>query len=269
MNHTFQIGTFALPLYALLVTLAAAVAVGVGKRVGGALSADVEKVLWQALLVGLLAARLAFVWQYRMAYLATPSDIVDIRDGGWTPWVGVVAAWWFAAHRYSQRTALKKPLLWGLLTGTSLWLVGAVILALQPGPPQVLAPLTVTTLDGRVLKLNSFRGQATVVNLWATWCPPCRREMPVLQRAQIDYPAVNFVFLNQGESAQEVSAWLAAHQLPLRNVLLDPARKAGAAFHQKALPTTLFFNAQGELVSSRVGELSAATLAQKLAAVEG
>jgi thiol-disulfide isomerase/thioredoxin len=39
-----------------------------------------------------------------------------------------------------------------------------------------------------------------VINIWATWCPPCRREMPVLQQAQHDYPHVTFLFVNQGET---------------------------------------------------------------------
>lgn len=106
-----------------------------------------------------------------------------------------------------------------------------------------------------------------MVNLWATWCPPCVREMPVLQKAQADHPGVNFVFVNQGESADKVAAWLVARKLSLRNVLLDGQGQIGAAFKQRALPTTLFFNAKGQLVSMRVGELSAATLTERLQAV--
>ncbi len=57
---------------------------------------------------------------------------------------------------------------------------------------------------------------------------------------------------------------MAARQLSLRNVLLDDKAKAAAAFKQTALPTTLFFNAKGELVSTRIGELSKATLTERL-----
>ncbi len=81
-----------------------------------------------------------------------------------------------------------------------------------------------------------------VVNLCATWCPPCVREMPVLNQAQVDHPGVNFVFLNQGESAAKLGAWLQARKLPVRNVLMDTKGETGAAFKQRALHMTLFFD---------------------------
>lgn len=133
--------------------------------------------------------------------------------------------------------------------------------------PKDPRPAPVTTIydpDGQPVRLGDFRGEVVVLNLWATWCPPCVREMPVLHQAQIDRPGVNFVFLNQGEPADKVRAWLRARQLPMRNVLLDANRQAGAAFKQRALPTTLFFDAQGRLVGTRIGELSAATLDERL-----
>lgn len=103
-----------------------------------------------------------------------------------------------------------------------------------------------------------------VVNLWATWCPPCVREMPLLQEAQVTHADVHFVFLNQGENEEQVSSWLSKQHLPLRNVLLDPERRASAAFQQKGYPTTLFFDSEGTLVSVRTGELSKATLSERL-----
>lgn len=91
--------------------------------------------------------------------------------------------------------------------------------------------------------------------------------MPVLHEAQGRHPDVNFVFLNQGEEREQVARWLEGRRLPLRNVLLDPKRQASAVFQQKGYPTTLFFNARGELVSSRLGELSAATLDERLQSI--
>jgi hypothetical protein len=88
--------------------------------------------------------------------------------------------------------------------------------------------------------------------------------MPLLQEAQARNPDVNFVFLNQGEEERQVSRWLSEQQLPLRNVLLDSERRAGSVFQQKGYPTTLFFNSEGVLVSVRTGELSKATLRERL-----
>jgi thiol-disulfide isomerase/thioredoxin len=128
-----------------------------------------------------------------------------------------------------------------------------------------LPPLALSSLDGRPVTLADFAGKPTVVNLWATWCPPCRREMPALQQAQAANPDVNFVFVNQGEEAGVIAAFLGQEGLALRNVLVDPQSSTGAALGQSGLPTTLFFDASGRLAGIRVGELSQATLDQRLA----
>jgi thiol-disulfide isomerase/thioredoxin len=106
-----------------------------------------------------------------------------------------------------------------------------------------------------------------VVNLWATWCPPCRREMPALQQAQAANPDVNIVFVNQGEESHTVAAFLDRQGLALSNVLVDPESRTGAALGHGALPTTLFFDANGQLAGTRIGELSQATLTQRLASL--
>ena len=264
MNNVLLVGPLAVPYSLLLVFAAAAATLYVGKRSGRGAGIDVETVLWKTLLIGLVAARLAFVWEFRSAYFASPLGILDIRDGGWSPTAGFVCAWLFALSRRGQLPALQKSLRLGLITGTVLWAAGAAVLSARPDTGQALPALSFTSLEGRPVHLAEFKGKPTVVNLWATWCPPCVREMPMLQQAQVDSPGVNFVFLSQGESADKVGAWLQARKLPIRNVLMDETRQAGAAFKQRALPTTLFFDAEGRLVSTRIGELSAATLAERL-----
>jgi thiol-disulfide isomerase/thioredoxin len=103
-----------------------------------------------------------------------------------------------------------------------------------------------------------------VVNLWATWCPPCRAEMPVLEEAQNDRTDVLFVFANQAEATPSIQSFLDRMQLDLDHVLRDRrgqiARQAGTA----ALPTTLFYDADGRLIDSHIGQLSKATLARAL-----
>ncbi|WP_459655422.1 TlpA family protein disulfide reductase, partial [Achromobacter xylosoxidans] len=71
--------------------------------------------------------------------------------------------------------------------------------------------------------LAAFQGKPTVVNLWASWCPPCRREMPAFEQAQAANPDIHFVFLNQGEAASTVRQYLDEHAPSLANALLDPA----------------------------------------------
>ena len=137
------------------------------------------------------------------------------------------------------------------------------------GRTQNVPTLELKDLRGRRHRLSDYRGKVVLLNFWATWCPPCVREMPVLHQAQVSNPAVNFVFVNQGEGAARVSAWLNARNLLLRNVVLDSRGQMPAAFNQRGLPTTLFFDAEGRLVSTRTGELSAASLAEKLEEISG
>jgi thiol-disulfide isomerase/thioredoxin len=264
LNNAMVVGPLVLPYALLLAFATVALTLYIGHRSARKAGIDVEAVVWHAVLVGLLVARLAFVWEFRSAYFASPLSTLDIRDGGWNATAGFVGAWLFALSREARLPALRKPLRSALLVGTATWTVGTVALSVWPDTGQELPALRFTSLEGRPVNLAEFKGKPTVVNLWATWCPPCVREMPVLHQAQVDRPGVNFVFLNQGESAEKVGAWLQARQLPMSNVLMDANRQAAAAFKQGALPTTLFFDAKGRLVSRRIGELSAATLAERL-----
>ena len=264
MNNALAVGPLVLPYSMLLALASVALMFYVGNRGGRKAGVEIEPVLWHTLLLGLVVARLAFVWEFRSAYWASPLDVVDIRDGGWNPTAGFAAAWLFALSRHKQLPAVKKALRAALLTGTVVWSAGAAVLSVRPDTGQELPALAFTSLEGRPTNLGEFRGRPTVVNLWATWCPPCVREMPVLHQAQVDRSDVNFVFVNQGEPADRVRAWLQARQLALLNVLMDTNLQAGAAFKQRALPMTLFFDARGRLVSVRIGELSAATLNERL-----
>lgn len=264
MSNAIQLGPLLLPFTLLLVFASAGSTLALGKLLSKDASAEVEKALWHALLVGVLVARLAFVFEYRTLYWASPLSILDVRDGGWNDAMGLAGAWLYALYRERRTPAIRRPLRWALVVGSGVFVIGTAALAMHGSSGQKLPALSFTSVEGNDVRLNGFEGKPIVVNLWATWCAPCVREMPMLLQAQREYPDVNFVFLNQGEERLQVARWLERQQLPLQNVLLDPQRQASAAFQQKGYPTTLFFDAQGKLVSTRVGELSAATLRQKL-----
>ena len=97
---------------------------------------------WATLVVGLLVARLGFVWEFRSAYLAPPLDILDIRDGGWSPTAGFVGAWAFALSRQAQIPARQKAMRSGLIAGTILWVLGAGVLSMRPDTRQALPALS-------------------------------------------------------------------------------------------------------------------------------
>jgi thiol-disulfide isomerase/thioredoxin len=265
MNQALQIGPLSLP-YSVLLTLVAIAAGGfVARRLARAAGTEAEPTLTQMLVVGLVAARLAFVWQWHEQYFDVPLSILDIRDGGWEPAAGVVAALLFGLLRAHGQSRLRKPVLAAAFTTGMVLLLGGSATLLLSRSSMPLPPLTLSSLEGRPVSLAGFAGRPTVLNLWATWCPPCRREMPVLQQAQAAHPDLNIVFVNQGEEAATIAAFLDRQGLALRNVLVDPQILTGTALGHHALPTTLFFDADGRLADTRIGELSQATLTQRLA----
>ena len=265
MNQALQIGPLSLPYSVLLTLVGIALGGFVASRLARASGTEVEPTLTYMLLVGLVAARLAYVLRWHDPYFDLPLSILNIRDGGWEPAAGVVAAMLFGLQRARRQAGLRKPVLAAAFTTGAVLLLGGIATFLVASSAVHLPPLSLSSLDGRSVSLADFAGKPTVVNLWATWCPPCRREMPALQQAQAANPDVNFVFVNQGEESQAIAAFLDRQGLALRNVLVDPQNSVGAALGHSGLPTTLFFDAHGRVAGTRIGELSQATLTQRLA----
>lgn len=264
---SIAIGPFALPIP--LVTLAIAIGLGwwASELVARRRALAIEPMLYLVLATGFIAARLAFVVEYRSAYTQAPLAIVDIRDGGWSPFTGFAAAAICVALLAAKRTGYGKPLVAGWSVALCAWLAGLGLTSALQGTPSGLPAISLSALDGRSVNIAGLQGRPVVLNLWATWCPPCRREMPVLQQAQQGRTDVQFVFVDQGESPGKVQSFLSANRLQLHNVLLDPDGDVAMQLHQRAFPATLFFDARGRLVSTRVGELSSATLAERLDAL--
>ena len=261
-----SIGPLPMTLAVLLVALAIAIAVGwqVARGAPDQPPVKVMPTILDMLLVGALAARLGFVLEWLPQYLANPWSMIRIGDGGFSIWAGVLAGVGFGAWRAREATPLRRPLAFGVVAGLASWAVlGGALLLMQQSVLKLPAT-ELTTLEGGTTHLSALSGKPIVVNLWATWCPPCRREMPVLANAQARRGDVAFAFVNQGESATVVRDYLRGGDLHLRNVLLDLFSSVSQEAGSRGLPTTLFFDADGRLVDTHMGELSEASLAQKL-----
>ena len=239
------------------------------RRMGGAVDASVPKLaaalFTDAFFVGLLAARLGYVLRWWPEYAASPWSVVAIGDGGFLWWIGLPAALAFTWWRTRRQTRLRRPVFAGLVAGLLAWfaLTGTLSLLQRSAPP--LPDIPAATLDGAPVRLAERSGKPVVLNLWATWCPPCRREMPVFEDAVQAYPGVRFVLLNQGEDAATIGDYLDREGLHLHaQVLLDLHSLAMPATNTRGLPTTLFFDADGHLVDTHMGELTRASLADTL-----
>lgn len=261
--QTIALGPLAMPV-APLVLLAA---LGLGQALVTWLAPRDERkvardVLLYALMIGLVAARVAHLVLHRDAYADDPLSVIDIRDGGWHVPTGLLAAaaWvvW-RGRRVAWRVTLGMASTVSLAAwwGASAWLAGA---PMNPVPTQSFAsafnaqPTTLQALGG---------GRPMVINLWATWCAPCRAEMPDFALAQLDMPDVVFVFVNQGESADTAMRFVRSLPRPLTHVLIDPDWSLSKAVGSKALPTTIFVDAKGRIVSLHAGALNRASLRVK------
>lgn len=253
----------ALPRLFLLLGVAAAWLIAyVMERRGGS---GLEKPLWWSLLIGLLAARLGFVLTHLGDYRAQPWEALYLWQGGYVPLLGAAAAilvaGLFVLRRHCSPQRLFPPLLAGLFVWGGLSYLNDALTAATDKP---LPDLVLEDLSGRPVNVADFRGKPVVVNLWATWCPPCRREMPILADAQRAEPGVAFLFVNQAEGPETIRRYLSAESLQLDNILLDLGGRIPRDFNAPGLPTTLFFNADGRLVDSHLGELSRAGLGDYL-----
>lgn len=264
--HSISLGPFAFALDHLLWFGCLLTIDWVAGRVAGAPRPDFGRLIWPAALVGLLVARLGFVALEFDLYRAEPAALLDLRDGGYLPWLGALALLGVLAWFGWREPALRRPLGAGVLAAGLLLGVGNLLLGRSDGAP--LPSLALRTLAGEAVRLDELgRGQPTVVNLWASWCPPCRRELPAFVAVQQNHPQVRVLLVNQGEDAATVRAYLAGQGLAPHDVLLDHASALSAQVGGAGLPTTLFLDAEGRLVEQHMGPLSAVTLSSRVRAL--
>lgn len=269
MESVYHVGPVDIPLTLLVNLTVLLLGFAVSAYFSNQGFAEVRKHIWRIGLVAVVAARVGFVWGFRTGYLAAPLDILDIRDGGWDPQFGIVVAWGYTINLVRHHPGIRRPVLAGVAASSITWIVATVAILLYSSTQPYIPNLDLKSIDDSDVMLNSFQGRPTVINIWATWCPPCQREMPILQSAQEHHGDINVVLVNQGESARQVEGFLSRNHLNLKNVFLDPKGSAAGKFDISVYPTTLFFDASGRLVARHLGELSMAILSEGISIARG
>lgn len=222
--------------------------------------------------LGLVGGRLGYVVRYFDSYR---HDLLSVLYF-WQPGYSVTAALLSAAavsvicFRRHLPT-LAASLVWLIFCALFWWVLNlsAPLSASQQRPLPALS-LTMLTQDGVTLQKRALQQEPgpLIINLWASWCPPCRREMPALVRFAEENPDIRLWLVNQGESAAMVRRFLETSDQPIPEqlILLDPQQSLMQAVAGVGLPITLAYN-NGRLVDSHIGEINHARLREMAQAV--
>ena len=116
------------------------------------------------------------------------------------------------------------------------------------GAPAPAAPFSLKSRDGKAVSLESLKGQVVLINFWATWCGPCRKEMPLLEQIQKKYGPLGFtmVGVNVEEDTRLMDTFL--KDVPVTfPILLDPANGVSKLYNVSAMPSTVIVDRKGNV----------------------
>lgn len=264
MDNIIQFGPFMFAPDRLLTVGLIWLFLGLGTWIDKRTGHRAARATWIALLAGILVARAVYVAENHAAYMVEPWTVIALWQGGFNWWAGVMGAALVIVLllRWHRATGL---LLAGL-AGLALIHLGGMHMLASPARP-LPEGIVVAHADGRALALDDLRGQPFVLNIWATWCPPCRREMPMLidMAGSSDVP---ILLVNQRESPTVIDAFLKREKLATSAIFLDPTGSLVTATGAQAFPTTLFVDAAGLIRATHAGEISRAALAAAIRDLE-
>lgn len=116
---------------------------------------------------------------------------------------------------------------------------------------------TITDLDGNEVSLSDFRGKKVFLNFWATWCPPCKAEMPEIEKVYQETKDSDLVILavEIGEPLDTVKTFIEDNKYNFK-VLLDSDKDVATTYGISAIPTSFFIDEDGNIISKRVGGMT-------------
>src|SRR5574337_233327 len=148
------------------------------------------------------------------------------------------------------------PIVIGLIISSTPGGTGVWANDVRPEEGHLAPDFTLRTLEGKTVRLSEFRGQKVVlINFWATWCPPCRLEMPTMQQIYSEYKAKGFEILGvniEPDAQQEIRDFIKELRLTFP-ILLDPDMKVTRKFRVIGLPVSILIDRQGIVRAKEVG----------------
>ena len=212
------------------------------------------------LIGGGAAARAAHVLIHWRNFAEEPLRILAFWDGGFYWPAGLAVA--LLSILLALRTSRLR--LWALLPLALALVVWNTAWQLSSGTSAIALPAsTFETLAGEEQVLASGE-TPKVINLWASWCPPCRREMPMMAKTAASSEDIQFIFANQGESREIIQRYFTEEGIALDTVLLDRFGDLGRHYGAPGLPATLFIDEHGVLKHAHLGEISRETLQSRI-----
>ena len=210
---------------------------------------------WGATVAFIVGARAGHVIKHSDNFLAEPLRALYFWQGGFLIEAGIVVAIVYTLLRFRHELRL---VLWAALPAAASAYVAVFMLQLTAGTPATPLPSgeTFRTLAGEPFQPAALEGEPVVINLWASWCPPCRREMPMMADVAANTDDARLVFVNQGEGADIIRRFLETENLELDHVVLDALGEFGRHYNAPGLPATFFIARDGTLQSVHMGEIS-------------
>lgn len=123
---------------------------------------------------------------------------------------------------------------------------------------KIKAPnISLKDLDGNQISLSDLKGKNVYLNFWATWCPPCRGEMPDIEKLYQETKNTDLVILavNLGEDKDTVKSFISSNKYNFK-VLLDSDKAAAALYNISAIPSSFFIDKNGDIVATKIGAMS-------------
>ena len=177
----------------------------------------------------------------------------------------------------------RLPIFWALVTlsvltiGAGLWQLrvnrGAQVSESAPGvavDTGQVADFGLASIDGTQVRISGLRGKVVLLNFWATWCPPCKAEMPDLEALYREYGSKqNFVVVGVDveESASAVSAFARQNELSFPVLLDTQGSVSNGIYPIRSLPTSMIIDRQGKIRDTWIGQISRPAMVARLSRV--